>query len=354
MNLRVVEFQLLQACNARCLYCAYEQNASKNDKFLPLSVIDKTLKETTPEWVWFEGGEVSLSNTSMEYLLEAMAIAQKYGVKCRINTNAQNLTPDWAQRLAKGGLQFACVSFDSLHPETYARLRGYNPKQAEKHLNQLKTNALGLMDAGVTVDLEATVTKYNLKEFISLYDHAQQYKSPDHDVLMGLQFLAATYDEIFAYYPDPEDVATYLSEVVEHAKKGDIPLRMCCSPLVPCKYPDLYEPHENIIWVGCGCGYDYVHIHASGDVHLCGFWDHAEPIGNLHKNSLREIWATSSLRKKAMETVPTHCQGCSSWEGDLRCHNTCFSVSYRKSNDFSVFSFDYLRNLCEDRQIANV
>ncbi|MCG8345862.1 MAG: hypothetical protein MI685_12000, partial [Chlorobiales bacterium] len=61
---RVIEFQLLQACNANCMYCAYNQNLPKFDKWLPLEIVEKTLAEEKPEWVWFEGGEVTISDKS--------------------------------------------------------------------------------------------------------------------------------------------------------------------------------------------------------------------------------------------------------------------------------------------------
>jgi len=336
---RVIEFQLLQACNARCIYCAYEQDLPKYNEYLPLHLVERTLSEERPPWVWFEGGEVTISDDSKHYLLEAMAIANKYQVNNRINTNAQNLNPDWAMRLAEGGLKFACVSFDSLDLANYSRLRGFSPQSSPKKLSELKQNIKGLCKAGITVDVEATVTRFNVEEFQELYDFVESLASPGVDLMMGVQFLVATQDRIFDLYPRMHDMYEALAGLIARAKQGKVPVRICCSPLVPCQYPDLYVPHPHVIWVGCSCGYDYVHIHATGDVHLCGFWNHLEPIGNLHQASLRDIWSSSSLRREALSTVPRECHGCSYWENETRCHNTCFSITHRKTGSFAHKSY---------------
>jgi radical SAM protein with 4Fe4S-binding SPASM domain len=336
---RVIEFQLLQACNARCAYCAYEQELPPFRGYLPLELIDRTLAEERPPWVWFEGGEVTISDASKEYLLEAMAIADRHGVRNRINTNAQNLDPSWAVRLADGGLQFACVSFDSLDPDTYAKLRGYPAEDGPRRLEELKQNIIGLCDAGITVDVECTVTRHNIGQFLQLYDFVESLAADDRDVIMGVQFLVATRDRQFELYPTMPVMHEALAALFDRARKGRVPVRVCCSPMVPCNHAELYAPHDNVIWVGCSCGHDYVHIHATGDVYLCGFWDHTEPIGNLHRSSLKEIWQNSPLRRRALETTPDKCTGCRYWEGEHRCHNTCFSVSHRKTGSFENFSY---------------
>lgn len=339
MQFRVIEFQLHQFCNLRCIYCAYEQKIPKMEGYLPLDIIDRTLKQEQPEWVWFEGGEVTMSDRSKDYLLEAMAIANKYNVNNRINTNAQNLDPDCATRLARGGLKFACVSFDSLDADLFSKMRGLQTKNGPSNLVELKQNVKGLLDADITVDVEATVTRYNVEQLTSLYDYVETLASPDRQILMGVQCLVATQDELFDLYPSMEELYENLSAVIKKAKSGKIPVRICCSPLVKCLYPELYEPHPNVIWVDCSCGYDYVHIRATGDVHLCGFWDHRKPIGNLHTTDLRTIWETSTVRASAVNVSPDKCNNCRYWEGEGRCHNTCFSVAYRKTDSFKSFSY---------------
>lgn len=337
---RVIEFQLLQACNANCVYCAYDQKLPEYSSWLPLDIVERTLAEERPEWVWFEGGEVTMTDKSKEYLLEAMAIANKYGVKNRINTNCRNINPEWAGRLAQGGLRFACVSFDTLDPERFEFLRGFPKGTGRENLERLNANALSLADHGIIVDLEATVTRHNLHELETLYDHAESVASGNRQIIMGVQCLVATYDEVFGLYPDMEEMVGVFRRLTERAKAGRIPVRICCSPMVRCKHPELYEPHPNIIWVECTCGLDYVHINATGEVLLCGFWDHTNTIGNLNDASLREIWEGSSLRRRAMAEAPEVCGGCRHWDGPGRCHNTCFSIVYRKTGSFGSFSYD--------------
>jgi MoaA/NifB/PqqE/SkfB family radical SAM enzyme len=338
-HLRVIEFQLLQDCNARCLYCAYDQDGAKTGGFLPLSVISRTLEAMRPEWVWFEGGEVTMSEESRTYLHKAITMARSFGVKNRINTNAQQCDPVWSRKLARAGLEFACVSCDSLEPDTFAVLRGFPPEKSHLLLGELITNIRGLLDAGITVDIEATLTRHNISELVNLYDFCEGLPYPRDRIIMGVQCLVATYDAIFDLYPPFNDMDKALSELTQRARNGTIPVRICCSPLVPCRYPHLYDPHPNVLWVGCSCGYDYVHIHANGDVFLCGFWDHGQPMGNLHEDGLLKIWETSRLRQQAVGTIPSVCRNCLNWERGIRCHNTCFSVLYRKTGSFDGHAY---------------
>ncbi|MBN2535398.1 MAG: radical SAM protein [Spirochaetales bacterium] len=339
---RVIEFQLLKECNARCIYCAYAGDVPGMN-FFPLDLIKKTLSEELPGWVWFEGGEVTMSEESKTHLLKAIEIASALGVKSRINTNAQKLTPEWSKRLVKAGLEFACVSFDTLDPGKFCLLRGFDPSSGQVKLNELIYNSKGLINTGITVDLETTLTRYNIDELISLYEFAESCAAGETQVMMGVQCLVAIYDELFELYPGFDSMYNAISQLIEHAKKGRIPVRICCSPLVPCHYPDLYKHHKNVIWVGCSCGVDYVHIHGNGDALLCGFWDHAEPIGNLYEKSLADIWESSMLKKDGNTIAPENCTQCPYWEGTPRCHNLCFSVSHRITGKFTTHSYSLVR-----------
>jgi MoaA/NifB/PqqE/SkfB family radical SAM enzyme len=336
-NLRVVEFQLLQDCNLNCIYCAYDQAHSKTAEEMSLKLVERVLFEdlasNPPQWVWFEGGEVTMNSRSQSLLLEALSITKRAGVTSRINTNAQKCNPEFSHQMADLGLSFACVSCDSVDPDLFCRMRGMNQQDRHTSFKEFKQNVKGLIEAGIIVDLEVTLTRLNIDQLEAVYDFAESFESDQ--VLMGVQFLVATSDQIFDLYPDFNAQYAALKNLIRKAEKGNTPLRICCCPLNPCHYPDLYEPNDKVIWVGCSCGYDYVHIHATGDVFLCGFWDHSEPIGNLNNASLPQIWHESAMRRDSQSIVPEGCSGCGHFDGELRCHNTCFSVVYRKTKDFS-------------------
>lgn len=344
-SLRVVEFQLLQKCNLSCIYCAYDQGHSITAENLPLALIERTLLEDLslkpPQWVWFEGGEVTMDNRSRSLLLEALSIVKEAGVKSRINTNAQKCKPSFSQQMADLGLSFACVSCDSINPDLFCQMRGMSPQRNNTAFREFKHNVEGLVESGITVDLEVTLTRLNIEELEAVYEFADSFGADN--VMMGVQFLVATSDQIFNLYPDFNALYVALKNLIRKARSGNTKIRICCCPLNPCHYPDLYKPNDKVVWVGCSCGHDYVHIHATGDVFLCGFWDHSEPIGNLKNATLPQIWQESSLHKDSQIIVPEGCSGCQFFNGELRCHNTCFSVVYRKTKDFSLDAYAYTR-----------
>lgn len=350
-ELRVVEFQLLQDCNLNCIYCAYDQAHSKTAEDIPLALIERVLLEDLsarpPQWVWFEGGEVTMNERSRSLLLQALQITRKAGVKSRINTNAQKCNPQFSQQMVALGLSFACVSCDSVDPDLFCRVRGMDPRKSAHSFEEFRQNVQGLIDTGITVDLEVTLTRYNIDELEKVYDFAESFGADN--VLMGVQFLVATTDQIFDLYPDFTAQYRALKNLIKKADKGKTKIRICCCPLNPCHYPDLYEPNDQVIWVGCSCGHDYIHIHATGDVFLCGFWDHSKPLGNLHRASLPQIWHESPLRRESQFTVPENCKGCNYFEGDLRCHNSCYSIIYRKTGHFALSAYQYTNEILENR-----
>ncbi len=354
-NLRVVEFQLLQNCNVNCIYCAYDQAHSKTAENMPLKLIERTLFEDLatkpPQWVWFEGGEVTMNSQSRSLLLEALSITNRAGVKSRINTNAQKCTPEFSQQMADLGLSFACVSCDSVDPVLFSQMRGMNPQDSSASFKEFEQNVKGLIEAGITVDLEVTLTRLNIDQLETVYDFAESFGA--ENVLMGVQCLVATSDQIFNLYPDFDAQYQALKNLIRKAEKGNTLLRICCCPLNPCHYPDLYKPNDKVIWVGCSCGYDYVHIHATGDVFLCGFWDHSEPIGNLNRATLPQIWHESAVRRDSQISKPENCNDCRYFDGEPRCHNTCFSVVYRKTRDFSRDAYAYTKAMLKNCEVRD-
>ncbi len=348
---RVIEFQLLQDCNVRCAYCGYEQESAHTGDVLPLALLEQTLlhdlAQAPPDWVWFEGGEVTMDERARSILLDALSVTQKAGIKSRINTNAQKCSPEYSLELARRGMSFACVSCDSVDPTLFCQMRGLDPKQGPRLFQEFTANVQGLLDAGITVDLEVTLTRHNIHQLETVYEFAESLGS--EKVLMGVQFLSATTDKVFDLYPDFDCQYQALLRLIQRAEKGRIPIRLCCCPLVPCRYPDLYHPREKVIWVGCSCGYDYVHIHANGDVFLCGFWDHSRPMGNLHQAPLSRIWQESALRTESQSTGPERCSGCTHWAGEPRCQNLCFAVAHRKTGGFNQEAYTLTEEMIKKR-----
>ena len=349
---KVVEFQLQQACNVQCLYCGYEQEFSRTGDYLPLELMERTLGQDLgpcpPEWVWLEGGEVTMDDSSRAYLLQALELIQRLGIRSRINTNAQKCSPAFSRELARAGLSFACVSCDSTDPDLFSWMRGQKSTNSRELWEEFNHNVQGLLEAGITVDLEVTLNRYNTGELERVYEYVESFNSSN--IMMGVQFLVATADHIFPLYPDPLTQHQALKNLLERAEKGTVPLRICCCSLVPCRYPDLYRPRKNVIWVGCTCGYNYVHVHATGHVFLCGFWDHRQPLGNLKEKSLVEIWQESRMRQESQVIRPQQCRDCKFWEGKYRCHNTCFAVVHRRTGSFHREAYGLIEEALNERK----
>ncbi len=337
----ILEMQLFEKCNANCIYCAYEQGYTHYQEKLPLDIIESTIKEVKPEWVWYEGGEVTSTDESINYLIEALKIASSYGAKTRINSNIQKLSKKQLELLLDAGLEFIDISFDTLEARKFAIMRGFPIEQAEKLFDEFINNLMNIIESGITVDLEATVTHYNIDEFIKIHKFITKLhkKFPSNNkILHGLQFLIPVREEYFELLPNTTKLHNILLDLFELSKETGTPIRICCATMVKCEYPDLYVEHPNIIWVDCKCGDTYAHIRANGNIMFCGFWDHQYTFGNLHNKSFSEIWNNNKFRLEGINTQPDKCKNCDFWH---TCHNTCFGLAYSKNADFNHLAFPY-------------
>ena len=145
------EIELTNRCNLRCTYCYAEVNTSKEeltaDEWI---LVMNAMHQHGLRAALFSGGEPFLHRGLMDILAWA---AERLIVE--MNTNGAFITPAHAQRLAKLDLKVVQVSMDSATPEYHDSVRGRG-----SHAKAL-AGVRHLADAGVPVQLSATVTRRN-------------------------------------------------------------------------------------------------------------------------------------------------------------------------------------------------
>ncbi len=131
-------------------------------------------------------------------------------------------------------------------------------------------------------------------------------------------------------YPTPEDMAGVYARLYRYAYGGDKGLR------INAKYNDsiLQGRGELFNRLPCGAGRNIVHITYNGDIVPCSLF--TEPkfvVGNVRKDSIRQVWESSELlsffREITVDEIPK-CKGC---EFKYVCGGGCRAEAYFLKGD---------------------
>lgn len=124
-TLHTLRVSVTSACDLRCVYCAGEGAASVNENALlpwnDLFDIVKTAVRLGLSRIRLTGGEPLLREGLVEFVER---VARCSGVQDLALTTNGTALAQWANPLAKAGLQRVNVSLDALNPERYRFLTG--------------------------------------------------------------------------------------------------------------------------------------------------------------------------------------------------------------------------------------
>lgn len=154
-----------RACNFKCKFCNISaHNESRYPLVLSLqkikAEIKKINKEASPNRteITISGGEPSLFQR--EVLCMLAELRQKYPIE--IQTNASKIDRKFAEKLAKGGVSQALVSFHGIDKKVYENLLGVDHAE----LKTVCTGMRHLLDVGISVTPNLVMTRLNLFNLI--------------------------------------------------------------------------------------------------------------------------------------------------------------------------------------------
>ena len=150
-----IRISLTPRCNLRCIYC-HREGEVKSGNELTKEEIAEILRVAATfgiRSVKFTGGEPLLRKDIVDIVRSVPP-----GMESSLTTNGTHLS-EYARDLKAAGLKRVNVSIDSINPETYQKITGYND--------------LGNVLAGVKVALEAGLTpiKINMVVLEGINDH---------------------------------------------------------------------------------------------------------------------------------------------------------------------------------------
>jgi len=251
-----VDIGVTNHCNANCIMCPHsklkEMGTMNMDNYI--KIIDEC-EEFGVKYVTLSFfGEPLMDKC----LIDKIRYAKTNGLKVYFYSNASLMNEDWSKRLIKSGLDGITISFDSNNKETYEKIRR---------------------------NLKFDVVKGNILRLIKL---KQELKSDTPKINLVIVELEENKDEIKDLYKDWK-------------KKVDsiniINMRNWASAINKKGTKESFH-YRNDNRVPCALLWTKMVIDWNCDVVLCcDDWAHKVVLGNLKKQSVKDIWNGKKLKK---------------------------------------------------------
>ena len=274
------EIETVNTCDARCVMC--EIDFSKPTALIPDDLFEKIAVELSDyrgqveKVSLYRDGEPLLDNK----IPQRIRRLKDAGVKClNISTNG-SLLHKKGKALLESGLDEIYINIDSLKKEVYEKIR------------------VGLIFENIYE---------NILGFIRLRDEL----NPDLVIRIQMIVQETNFDEVDDWVKHWEDKLSINDHIVA-AKAHN-----WGSQIGVMDFKDEYDPND----VPCVSLWGTCIIHQNGTVVLCAIDTHEKmPIGNLHEQSIAEIWQNSEELKKMRKVhldgqreKVKMCDGCTLW-----------------------------------------
>jgi radical SAM protein with 4Fe4S-binding SPASM domain len=256
-------------CNLFCPMCPRETiYFPPKDMELPVfrKIIDET-KDCLEFAVPYGVGEPLLN----PQIFDMIAYCRDVGVPCGISSNATTLTEDASRRLIRAGLDYIIFAFDGSTPETFGKYR----KGADFHKVRENIRTFLRVKKELSSSIFCIIQMVRLKENRhEVADLIRMWR------IEGIDEIRIKKDEV-------------------HNEGSAIPGDDAARP--PLKHPCY------LLWRGP------MYVHYDGTVFPCCYIYPNEPVGNVRRNTMKEIWNSGPMVKLREAHV----------KGDLTPYKTC-------------------------------
>lgn len=326
-----LQFELSSRCNERCIHC-YIPNEKKNHGFDMPTIKVKSIIDEYAEMgglqVTLSGGEAFLHKD----IIEIAKYCREKDLKITILSNLISLQNSQIEELKRINISLIQVSLYSMDPEIHdciTTVKGSHKKT--------KDAIEKLVAADIPVQISCPVMKANKEGYgeVLEYAHSLKIKAQTDYLLMARSDLDT---DNLANRLSLEETEPLLRDIVKH----DILYRDKTLQMLPLSDEIKFDLERFKKQPVCGVGYDNCCITANGDVYPCAGWQDYV-LGNVYKQSLREIWENSEkikeLRKITQASFP-ECLGC-------KARDYCAMCLVRNYNESGGDMFAVNHHFCE-------
>ena len=273
----VVAWEVTRECNLACRFCKADaggtgrtERGSRRELTTDEACAFIEELSTFHPLLILTGGEPLLRN-DIDILIEHAVTS---GVRTALATNGTLVNETRAKMLRDVGLTTASISIDGADAQSHDSLRGVSGAY-----HDALSGAKALKEAGITFQINTTVTNANVTSLSRIYDTVRES--------------GATAWHVFALVPtgrgrmtdlvSKSDYYETLRWLDDRDRNGALAIRPTCAPQYRLK-----EGRK-----GCLAGLSYVFVTSSGTVQPCGYFP--VPVGDIRRASFREIWEISPI-----------------------------------------------------------
>ena len=305
--------QANKRCNSRCEYCGIWQSDAKDPPVEDLLLAVNQLADLGVRMTSLTGGEPFL-HSKLPQVIQQM---DRRGILSSTMTNGLMLNPNKLIPILEAGLNSLCVSLDTIDPEIYRAIRGVpiDPVLNGLHyVSKIRNDFPSL----VVFSINCVISKANIQHLVPLIEFCSEL-----NIKVGFQPLHNSFDSTYnpqelKFYEDDLALLNSQIEILLKMKQQGYPITSDNEYLLG--FPDYLVYKRLPVGTNCTAGYTTIAIDTHLNVKSC--WP-MKPVGNLHTQTLKEIWTSNTYKQHRSAMLALDCPGC--W---LRCHTEYLSVSW--------------------------
>ena len=289
-----INIEITNECNLSCPMCPNSIIPKEKKGYMKIDLVQKIIQEVdingTSNLLFVKQGEPFLHPQVREIFTLLRQTKNRQNVLWV--SNGTTLNNKHIEALIEFQIDELNLSIDSIHPETYFKIRRVELDKTIANLEQLLKRKAEEKSDRPHISVNMVVRKDNVDEMKSTRAFFKKHK---------IQLTVQKYNPSFTSLDVGTDRWTL--------GKGDI------TPRYPC-------PHVFVNFV----------INYDGSVCLCcADWEGAFKIGDLNRNSIREIWNSDKYREVRKNHLSGQyerisiCKDCTAWENNP---NVFFSREY--------------------------
>jgi len=263
-------------------------------------------------WAIVEGGEP----TSRPDFMELVRYLHSLNMPTSLITNCSLLHNVDLDKLRQY-IQFVTCSIDSVHEESYCKVRGVSSKTFQKVMENIRL----LDQSNISHYFNSVITKFNTDEFIdqSYFDKAKELGSSS----VSLTFVEDRSDVSYSLLPDKKTMTKVCESILDYKKKNS-----SLQIMIPSEYFEQIIKYGRTVFDECGV-WKSIFVNGDGTVKVpCWKFNNSENIYNLLEQSIEEIWSAPQ------------------WEIARTCHDCqVLGCIWYSSQPITTFAKNYMNGL---------
>ncbi len=279
-----ISWNVTKKCNLYCKHCYRDSSPGElTEGELTTGEGKKLLediKKAGLQIIVLSGGEPLMRPDIYELIEHATAL----GLVPLMGSNGTLITDGVAKKLKASGLNAIAISIDSATPEVHDQFRG-----TENALSMAITGIRNSMNNGLKVQVNCTVSKYNVDDIDSILEFANSEGALSCHMLFLVDVGRGKNIEVtqLSKLEYKETIQKILSN------KFDMRVKPTCAPQY--KVEAFLKDIPSIGGRGCIAGISYCSILPNGDVHICPYTP--VKVDSIRKKPFDEIWHNNEVFK---------------------------------------------------------